>query len=312
MVQRVLGVAGLCGLVAGGLAGRAWAQDSARPTGDVQTTTATETTTSTDKTLNAQAGFERDPSKWDVSIEPAGWFVGASGRVVLPRETTTGAPAKQRLVDLNMDNPRFEPLLEVNARRGDWRATFRGSYFGAERDTTGLTGELGDVSFDSSDTIRTGLDLAILELEGAYTFAGRPQERQPDGTFAFDPRLDVVFGAHIYAEEWTIENLSGGTGVTSQKQSDWFVQPLIGLKLAADLYEEVTLDAQMTFGGLPTGDDSYSLDIIVGAQWRPWTNIGVQLGYRAVFFGLGGGEGDGEFSFDGSLQGLYAGVVVRF
>ena len=87
--------------------------------------------------LTSEARLDRDPNKWVFDIEPAAWFVGASGRVVLPLETTTGNSSKQRLVDLNMDNPRFEPLVEVNARRGDWRGTLRAAYFGAERDATG-------------------------------------------------------------------------------------------------------------------------------------------------------------------------------
>jgi opacity protein-like surface antigen len=74
----------------------------------------------------------------------------------------------------------------------------------------------------------------------------------------------------------------------------------------------LTVDAQIAVGGMPTGNTSYSFDIIVGVQWRPVENVGVQLGYRALFFGLGSGDGESEFNFDGSLQGLYGGLVVRF
>jgi hypothetical protein len=150
--------------------------------------------------------------------------------------------------------------------------------------------------------------MTVMELEGAYTIAGKPQERRSDGTWTFEPRLDAVAGLRLYGESWEVQNLSGGT----DSEDSWFVQPHVGLKLNTDLYERFTMDVQVTIGGLPASGNDYSLDIIVGGQWRPFDNLGVQVGYRALFFGMEDGDDEAEFSFDGSLQGLYAGIVVRF
>lgn len=261
----------------------------------------------------APGPFDRDPNRWEFSIEPSGWFVGISGRIRLPRSTPVGSPTgKMTLEDLNLDNPSFEPTAEVNVRRGDWRGTLRGAYFGAERDASGRSGSLGDVPFAPADTLRTSLDFTVIEIEGAYTFAGQPRERREDGSYVIDPRLDAVFGARIYNQEWTLTNLTATSGVTSEEAGGWYIQPQVGLKLSADLYRDLTLDAQMTVGGLPTQDTNYSVDILVGIQWRPTRNAGVQIGYRSLFFGMSEGSGEGEFTFDGSLQGLYGGLVVRF
>jgi hypothetical protein len=257
--------------------------------------------------------YDRDPSRWEWSIEPSMWFVGLSGRVKLPRSVSTGTPLpKRNIEDLNLDNPQWQPTGELNVRRGDWRGTIRGAVYNTEKNASGLSGSLGDVAFSSSDTVRSTLDFALIEIEGAYTFSGTPKERQPGGYYALDPRLDAVVGLRIYNEEWSIENLSATSGITRAEEDDWFFQPEIGLKLSTDLYRDVTVDAQITLGGLPTENTSYSFDVIVGVQWRPVENVGVQLGYRAVFFGLGSGDGESEFSFDGSLQGLYGGLVLRF
>jgi len=291
----VAGVAGLC--VAGAALGQEQAAPVQAPAPEVATDTAP-----------AQTEIEgRDPNQWRWDIEPAAWFVGISGRLRLPRETP-GTAGRVTLRELNMDNPQFAPLVEVNARRGDWRGTFRGIFFGMDRDASGLDGSVGDVDFSAGDTLNSSLDFTVMELEAAYTFAGKPQERQSDGTWALDPRLDAVGGVRVYGESWEIQNLSGGT----DSHDDWFIQPHVGLKLNTDIYERFTMDAQITLGGLPTSENDYSFDIIVGGQWRPWDNVGVQIGYRALFFGLGDGEGADEFSFDGSLQGLYAGLVIRF
>jgi opacity protein-like surface antigen len=257
--------------------------------------------------------FGRDPDRWEISFEPSAWYVGISGKIRLPRSTTSGSPAgKVTLEDLNLDNPSFEPTAEINARRGDWRATLRAAYFGAERNASGLSGSLGDLSFAPGERLRTGLDFTVIELEGAYTFAGSPRGERENGSFAIDPRLDVVFGARVYNEQWSVTNLDATSGVTSVEESGWFVQPLVGLKLSADLYEELTLDAQMTVGGLPSPDTNYSVDIVVGFQWRPTRNVGIQMGYRSLFFGMSEGSESNEFTFDGSLQGLYGGLVLRF
>jgi hypothetical protein len=256
--------------------------------------------------------FDRDPSRWEFSFEPSVWFVGASGTVRLPRSVATGAPTSSLVLeDLNLDNPNFQPLIELNARRGDWRGTLRGASFGAERNATGLSGSLGDLTFAAGDTVRTDLEMTIIEVEAAYTFAGSPREKQSDGSYAVDPRLDAVVGLRAYHSDWSVANLSATSGVTSVDESGWYLQPQVGLKLSADLYTELTLDTQLTLGAMPEADN-YSLDIVVGIQWRPAWNVGVQAGYRSLFFGMSEGDGETDFSFDGSLQGLYGGVVVRF
>ena len=256
--------------------------------------------------------FDRDPTRWEFSFEPSVWFVGISGNIRLPRSAATGAPTSSlTLEDLNLDNPNFQPLIEANARRGDWRATLRGGTFGAERDATGLSGSLGDLTFGAGDTVRTDLEMTIIEVEAAYTFAGSPRERQSDGSYAVDPRLDAVVGLRAYHSDWSVANLTATSGVTRVEESGWYFQPQVGLKLSADLYEDLTLDTQLTLGAMPEADN-YSLDIIVGIQWRPAWNVGVQAGYRSLFFGMSEGGGETDFFFDGSLQGLYGGVVVRF
>jgi hypothetical protein len=57
--------------------------------------------------------------RWEVSIEPAAWFVGAGGSVKLPR-SSGASPARTQITDLNMDGTQLTPSGEVNLRRGAW------------------------------------------------------------------------------------------------------------------------------------------------------------------------------------------------
>jgi hypothetical protein len=47
-------------------------------------------------------------------------------------------------------------------------------------------------------------------------------------------------------------------------------------------------------------------------MYNPTPHVGVQLGYRSLFFGVSKGDGEGEFGFNGAMQGLYGTLVFRF
>lgn len=250
----------------------------------------------------------RDPAKWQIDLEPAAWYVGISGRVRLPRSTAGSSP-ERHLEDFNLDNPRFDPIGEVNVRRGDWRGTLRGAFYGADKESTDVGGRLGDVTFTPGDRVRTSLDFTVIEAEGAYTMWGRPQV--VDGEVTIDPRIDLVAGVRVYGDDYTIENLSGPPG-RRQEMSEWFIHPLVGVKVDLELYRDFTIDVQVTGGGMPGGRESYGFDIIAGFMWRPIPNVGVQIGYRSLFFGASKDDGNDEASLDGALQGLYFGATFRF
>jgi hypothetical protein len=255
----------------------------------------------------------RDPG-WQIDIEPAVWFVGASGRVRLPRDTPTGAPTtKYDIASLNLDNPRFVPFGEVNVRKGDWRFTFRGFYYDAEKDASGNAGTIGDLTFATGDTLRTSLTFASYELEGAYTLFGNRLNKSEEGIYAVVARFDLVAGLRIYDVDWTITNLGGGAGTAQESEDGVFFQPLLGFRLNVDLWRDLTVHLQTTMGGDPRSlADRYSADIIAGFMWRPAPHVGVQIGYRSLFFGVAKGNGEGEFSFNGAMQGLYGGLELRF
>jgi hypothetical protein len=255
----------------------------------------------------------RDPS-WQIDIEPAVWFVGASGRVRLPRSTPTGAPnTKTDIASLNLDNPRFVPFGEVEVRKGDWRFTLRGFYYDAEKDASGNAGTIGDLTFATGDTLRTSLTFASYEIEGAYTLAGNRLNQSENGIYAVAARFDVIAGLRIYDVDWTVTNLGSGSGTARTSADDVSFQPLVGLKLNVDLWRDVTIHMQATLGGDPTSmSDRYSGDIIAGLMYRPTPHVGVQIGYRSLFFGVAKGNGEGELSFNGAMQGLYGGLELRF
>lgn len=263
----------------------------------------------------AAAALEPKESSWQIDLEPAAWFVGASGRVRLPRSTPVGRSNDKTVIeDLNFDNPRFVPFGEVNVRKGNLRFALRGFYYNAEKNASGNSLAIGDITAVPSDTLRSNLSFGSYELEAAYTVAGNRLNPDENGIYAVAAKFDLVGGARVYNTDWHITNLgSNGTGTAQTSGGGTFLQPELGCKLNIDLWGDLTLDLQTTFGVDPSSvSDRYSGDIIAGIMYRPTPHVGVQIGYRALFFGVSKGVGEGEFSFNGAFQGLYGGLDLRF
>lgn len=252
--------------------------------------------------------WHRD-DKWTVRFEPAVYYVAMSGDATLPRSSTaTGPNPTTRLSEINLDEPRISPFGEVNLRKGDWRISVRGFGFAADGSaTTTQADQLGDVSFASGDVVSRSLDFNAFELEGAYTLLQDKIRPLSDGTYALRPRLDLVGGLRIYDVDLRVSSL--GDGATTSEHDEAFVQGELGAKASVEFYDHFTVDLQLTGGG---GPDGYSFDILVGGSWKPFNNFGVQIGYRALFFGVESGSGNDKFKLDGAAQGLYAGLVLEF
>ncbi len=269
-------------------------------------------------TLGATAAFAQDAAitdnakRWTLSAEPSVWFASPGGKMKLSRSGgTSGQNLRTELSDLNLDNPSPSPGGEINLRKGDWGLTVRGFYFSSEGDATqSSAGQIGDLSFASGDRLRSELEFGAVEAEGSYRFIDRNLRPLDEGGHAFNFALDGVAGLRLYDIGWSVREVGAATG---ESADEFFIEPLVGGKISMELYEQVTVDLQLTAGGIGwSGYDVFSVDVIVGVQWNPHPNLGVQAGYRQLAFGLGRGEDDDRFEQRGALAGLYAGVVLRF
>ena len=257
-----------------------------------------------------RAARELTDGKWHVSAEPSLWNVAPSGRFHLPQSGAGVANARNALVSrLNLDNPRFSPSAEINLTHGTWGASLRAFSFGASDRNSIATdaGTIGDISVSPGDRLSASLDFATIEAEAHWRFFQRvlgPKNR-------LSPSVDAVFGTRFYHTDWKVERLSPSPGVSEASES--FLEPIAGIKGRLELYEMFSVDAQATFGYMPLSSHHVaSWDIMVGFQWRPIENVGVQVGYRQLLMSLRTGDDAGDFRYHGALAGLYWGVVVRF
>ncbi|MBL0921941.1 MAG: hypothetical protein IBJ10_07410, partial [Phycisphaerales bacterium] len=102
--------------------------------------------------------------------------------------------------------------------------------------------------------------------------------------------------------------VSSGGGSASGE--GWFAQPMGGARLELELTRKFSVDLCLDGGWWP-GDSggSTSVSVMVGFQWRPWDNVGFQIGFRQMFFTL---DDEDELEYDGSIGGLMGALVLRF
>ena len=265
--------------------------------------------------------------KWTIQVEPVLWYVAPSGKVRLPVASGNGpgsfttAGDEVRLERLNLDSPRFEPAGEVHLSAERWRFSFSGATYGIDRDTTADSSfRLGSVVVAPGDALNVDFSLTTVELTAGYciwdrVFSGPFHTQRPDNAVDSLARLYILGGARIHSASFDLQRLSGSTPTppSSASADEFFGEPIVGARLEIEIADDFTLDMQLSGGVLPLGDkSSYSFDILVGFQWRPIENLGIQIGYRQLLYSLADGEDASEFKYTGRLAGLFAGIVLRF
>lgn len=294
----------------------ALAQGESASQGALNTTPASVTNTpaASDSTTPAIETYSTDlpeDGPWTLEFHPGIWYAGLSGDVKLPRSASGPSSVVDLVDDLDLDEPRVSPFGELNLAKGKWTIALRGFNYGNDGTATlSSSGSLGDVDFVPGSTLRSSFDTTVIEIEGGYRLYGRQISPMTGGGYRLKTDIRALVGARLFAVDYSVTNTSPTIGgFLTDSADDFAAHPLIGGKLNLDFYEDFSVTFQITAGAL---SDSYGFDIVVGGQWRPVKNVGVQIGYRALFFGMTSGSDNQEFEFEGSLQGLFAGVTFNF
>jgi opacity protein-like surface antigen len=251
---------------------------------------------------------------WTIQVEPAAWYVAPGGKLNMARTGIGGD--RLFLSDLNTDSPRFSPFVEAHLKFDRARLTVSGFSLSARGVApAAIDGLIGGTPTAAGDELRTKLDFTSFEATGAYQVVRFPSEkgecvRLADGRLCFNVGVDAVAGVRYYETHFDVSRSLGGQASASET----FAEPILGAKVTAEFNERYTIDLQVSFGRWNSGGDrtSSSWDILLGGQWHPTHNIGVQLGYRSLSTDLRHGRGTDRFEYNGALQGLYGGLVVRF
>lgn len=253
---------------------------------------------------------------WTIRFEPSAWFLSPAGKLRMPRSGSGASTSRVELVDLGLDRTRFEPFGEIHVLRDRWRITLSGTWL-SEQSTAIIdsSGRLGDAPFAAGDAIATDFTLATFQAMGAarvYRYQGGP-----DGQGGHDlvATVDLTAGVRVYYldVDASVASAPGGAVLASTGDSEFFAEPVVGVKGELVMIQDFSVDLELTAGGFVFGDTSVvSVDVIVGGTWRPTPTVGLQLGYRQLAYFLSSGSGGGEFEYNGTIAGLYGGLDLRF
>ena len=100
----------------------------------------------------------------------------------------------------------------------------------------------------------------------------------------------------------------GGTDV-DQTSSSWWIDPLIGLRVGADLSERVSIVVAGNVGGFDIGSASkFSWEALAFLDWRFGETTSLALGYRALGLDRKKSRAEADITMHGPLLGL----IFRF
>ncbi len=279
-------------------------------------------TTSANETL--EESLAKMPS-WTVLAEASAYRVGASGKVRMPGSNALSSPLGQsslKLEKIGADNPQWGPYGRVRWRptQGSW--SFGASGFGTSIDELGVadeTSRVGDMLLFSGDIIHTEIQFHNIDVEAAYRVFERARGKQSGtGSTKVAPYVDLTMGLRVIDTDVRFSHTTAQLPPFSPGQRfeadnhDVFFQPIVGARAGIELVETFNIDLRFNFGGLPGTQRSITWDIEPCFTWRPWSNVGVHVGYRNLFLSVRSGGDNERYSWRGGLAGLYFGVTGRF
>lgn len=269
-------------------------------------------------------GSTPNRSAWTVNVEPMMWFVGPSGKLRFAGRPSGGsssrggiapAPESERfeLNDLSLDATRLRPAGRITLASDLLRFSFSG--FDYDLSKSGVVADraytLGNVALAQGDRADFKLGLGSYEVTGGSRVWF---EDLADASKHPDDAVDVSVGVFVFGGVRLYDTRAEVRSASATSRTDTlFAEPIIGVKGEATFGEWFGAELALSGGALPLGStSSSSVDLTLAFLYRPWNNVGVQIGYRTLFFFLRDGKDDDKFQFDGALQGLFLGLTVRF
>lgn len=230
----------------------------------------------------------------------------------LPVSTTGTSTVAGGTADVDLDLGdifgalRFSGSLRAELRRGDFGLILDGYYVNLNS-TSRFTspGPLG-ASVQADITTKQSWVTAM----GAYRFA---QGATDDGMrFGVDGYAGLRWNS-LRQEVAASVDIGPGPGIqrTLGGTETWW-EPVIGLRGAVQVAPEWTLGARAELGGFGVNGSDLQWNVLAGADYAPWENASLKLGWQFYGIDFSTNRADGKFAYDVFQTGPYLGATFRF
>jgi len=247
----------------------------------------------------------------EFTLTPGVWLCRLRG------DSTLGPAAPSVSFDQTLQLENHEPAFDFEASvlRGEkWKLDVSGFYFETEaRGTINTDTQFGNVSLANGDAFEASFQMVSVAVQfGAW-------RRQPyciganaDGTECrVALRAGPVIGLRdVYVEQHVESELGGDSA-----NGEWLI-PFAGLQLeirynlpdSAPLLRSFTIDGGATIGPALGGDGGRMTQLHAGITGYFSQNFAIGFGYRLLELDAE----NGDYEFNGGLQGLFLYASVRF
>ncbi len=296
-------------LNAGALANAQPASTTPAPASTIQppaAATAASASTSVPTTGEAATAPTRlDEKDWSIRIMPRAWFVAPAGDLELP-----GVGGQTVTLDtLNLDSTRVQPAGQIDIQAERWMISLAGSTVSSDSTRVasapfqlGNTVVGGGQAFDSSFDYTTVQALVGYNL-WQYNLDAQKAEDAGDTRF----RIFVLGGARLHDVQASIER--PGVANSRSESSLTTVSLIASTRLQLTFARDFNIEVDLSAGGL---HDSSTFDISAFINYQPVDWFAAQFGYRHLEVEAESGSDSNRFRWNGSVAGVYAGVVFRF
>jgi hypothetical protein len=236
---------------------------------------------------------------WEFEIAAYGFAFGVTGDV--------GFNQANAEVDVDfgdiLDHLDFGFLGFGQARKGPWSFILDGTYMKLSADKSSTRRNLLTASVDAE------IEQAVVAGIVGYRFF----EGEGNSTF-LKPSLDFLVGArynNVSGELGIQASLLGLTLTAQRKQTEEWVDPVIGLRGTAFLNDQTRVIVWGDFGGFGVGSD-FTWQTFGGLGYTFSNGVDVFGGYRAYAFDYEDGTGASRVALDLLYHGPMLGVGYKF
>ncbi len=239
----------------------------------------------------APSGFEEDQWRYDVTPYLFLPF-RLTGTSTISGITT---PVDFNLSEL-LDVLNFAIAVRTEAWKGDFALIADINYI-----NVGDVGAVGPVPVDVS------LQQLIADFVGSYRFATFNLGPPDDAGWVQRLTLEIMGGMRV---NYLLQ--TANIGMLSLGGDDYWVEPVVGGRIAMGLNDRVTLGLRGDVAGFGVGGDSLTWTVTAGVDWRPWETTSLKIGYRVYDINYATTLSNGPFGLNATYHGPWLGVTFRF